>query len=153
MKIDFENINKIKIDNIVNYLGNVYTIYDIEDSILYLKNPDNSNIGVPLTEIRPILLTDKVMEMCGFDLIEDPTTTYVGNTLVQTKTPYRLIKEEYGIDISVIIVIDYEWEDNDTFLIKTFDKIDKSDKKVRWLHQIQNIFTSIYGIELISLSN
>jgi hypothetical protein len=152
MKIDFDDINKIKIDNIVNYLGNIYTIYDIEDDILYLKTPDNSNLGVPLSEIRPILLTDKVMELCGFNLIEEPTTKYIGQTLVQTKTPYRLFKEEYGIDMSVIIVIDYEWEENDMFLVKTFDKIDQSDKKVRWLHQIQNIFKSIYGIELVSIN-
>lgn len=152
MEINFDDINKIKIDNIVNYLGNVYTIYDIEDDILYLKTPDNSNLGVPLSEIRPILLTDKVMEMCHFELLEEPTHKYMGDSLIQTKTPYRLINEEYGIDITVVIIIDYEWEDDDMFLVKTFDKIDSSEKKIRWLHQLQNVFKSIYGIELISIN-
>lgn len=152
IKIDFDDINQIKVDNIVNYGSGVYTIYDIEDNILYLKNPDNENIGVPITSIRPILLSDKIMELCGFEIEYEPELKERNGNVIQSKTSYRIINTELGIDMSVVIIIDYEWDSNEMFLIDTLDKLDKKSKKIKWLHQLQNVFKSIYGIELITIN-
>jgi hypothetical protein len=148
--VEYKEINQLKIGNIVQYQQNVYSIYDMEDNgMVYLNNPDLKNIGIPESEIKPIAITDNVMNECKFSLESEPEKIYIGDKLNQVRTNYVLKENEWGIDFKVCIVTDYNQDD--PFLVKTFDKIDKGEEKVKYLHQVQNIFKHFFNFELVTL--
>jgi len=147
--VEFNKINPLCIGNIVQYKKNPYSIYDMDDGLVYLNNPDTKNIGIPESEIRPVLVTDMVMDACKFKLESEPERIFVGEKLIQVRTNYILIDTKLGIDFKICIITDYN--EDDPFLVKTFDKIDKGEKKIKYLHQVQNIFKHFFNFELITL--
>lgn len=147
--IEYDKINQLEIGNLVQYNSNIYSLYDIDDKLLYLNNPDLKNIGIPKSEIRPVLLTDQVMITCNFELVGEPENIYIGDKLVQVRTVYSLKQNEWNIDFKVTIIVEYD--DLDPFLVQTFDKIDKGENKVKYLHQVQNIFKHFFGFELVTI--
>lgn len=147
--LDFKEINVLSIGNIVQYMSDVYSIYDMDDSLIYLCNVDLCNIGIPVSEIRPVLVSDMVMDVCDFVIESVPETIYIGDKLISVRTDYALNVNKFDIDFKISIVIDYD--NNDPFLVNTFDKIDQGETKVKYLHQIQNIFKHYYNFELITL--
>jgi hypothetical protein len=120
-----------------------------DNGMVYLNNPDLKNIGIPESEIKPIAITDNVMNECKFSLESEPEKIYIGDKLNQVRTNYVLKENEWGIDFKVCIVTDYNQDD--PFLVKTFDKIDKGEEKVKYLHQVQNIFKHFFNFELVTL--
>jgi len=148
--VEYKKINPLQIGNIVQYQQNVYSIYDMEDNgMIYLNNPDYKNIGIPESEIKPVLITDQVMNACKFTLESEPEKIFIGDKLNQVRTNYILKENEWGIDFKVCIVTDYN--EDDPFLVKTFDKIDKGEEKIKYLHQVQNIFKHFFNFELVTL--
>ena len=150
--INFLEINELKHGNMVQYNSNPYTIYDIDNNLIYLKSPDLKNIGIPFNLLRPILLTDNVMLACQFELKQEPETIYIGVDLIQTKTTYELKKNDFGINFKVNVIIDYN-EDNNPYLVKTFDKINNNDSSIKYLHQIQNIWYNEYKFQFLEVTN
>ena len=149
-KIEFSEINPLKIGNLVQYDSNVYSIYDMDAGLIYLNNPDFKNIGIPEDKIKPVVINDMVMNTCNFTLQSEPERIFIGEKLVQVRTDYSLKENKWNIDFKVCVFIDYE-QDEDPFLVKTFDKINKNEEKIKYLHQVQNIFKHFFGFELVSL--
>lgn len=147
--VEFQQINPLRIGNIVQYGKNPYSIYDMDEGLVYLNNPDMKNIGIPESEIRPVLVTDHVMDACKFKLESEPERIFVGERLTQVRTNYKLIDTALGIDFKICIITDCD--DEDPFLVKTFDKIDKGETKIKYLHQVQNIFKHFFDFELITI--
>lgn len=148
--VEYKEINQLKIGNIVQYKQNVYSIYDMEDNgMVYLNNPDFKNIGIPESEIKPIMITDHVMKECKFSMESEPEKIFIGDKLNQVRTNYFLKENDWGIDFKVCIVTDYNQDD--PFLVQTFDKIDKGEEKIKYLHQVQNIFKHFFNFELVTL--
>jgi len=148
-KIEFNNINFLKLGNLVQYNGEIYSIYDMDDNLVYLNNSELNNIGIPISEIKPVLITDLVMDACDFRIDSEPENIFLGDKLIQVRTNYALKQNKFDIDFKICIIIDYT--EPDPFLVKTFDKIDKGEHKIKYLHQIQNIFKHYYNFELITL--
>ena len=148
--VEFSKINKLQIGNIVQYNTDVYSIYDMDEmGLIYLNNPDLKNIGIPESKIKPVVIIDHVMDACNFKLLAEPEKIFVGDKLIQVRTTYTLLENKWGIDFKVCIVTDYNEED--PFLVRTFDKIDKGEEKVKYLHQVQNIFKHFFNFELVTL--
>jgi hypothetical protein len=148
--VEFSKINKLQIGNIVQYNTDVYSIYDMDEmGLIYLNNPDLKSIGIPESKIKPVVIIDHVMDACNFKLLAQPEKIFVGDKLIQVRTTYTLLENKWGIDFKVCIVTDYNEED--PFLVRTFDKIDKGEEKVKYLHQVQNIFKHFFNFELVTL--
>lgn len=148
--VEFSKINKLQIGNIVQYNTDVYSIYDMDEmGLIYLNNPDLKSIGIPESKIKPVVIIDHVMDACNFKLLAEPEKVFVGDKLIQVRTTYTLLENKWGIDFKVCIVTDYNEEDS--FLVRTFDKIDKGEEKVKYLHQVQNIFKHFFNFELVTL--
>lgn len=148
--VEFSKINKLQIGNIVQYNTDVYSIYDMDEmGLIYLNNPDLKSIGIPESKIKPVVIIDHVMDACNFKLLAEPEKIFVGDKLIQVRTTYTLLENKWGIDFKVCIVTDYNEED--PFLVRTFDKIDKGEEKVKYLHQVQNIFKHFFNFELVTL--
>ena len=147
--IEYNKINQLEIGNLIQYNKEIYSLYDLDDKLLYLNNPDLKNIGIPESEIRPVLLTEHVMNTCNFELTAEPENFYLGKDLVQVRTNYSLKPNKWKIDFKVTIVSDYN--DPDPFLVNTFDKIDKGEQKIKYLHQVQNIFKHFFEFELVTI--
>lgn len=148
-KIEFNKINFLKFGNMVQYELNPYTIYDMDDKLIYLNSIELKSIGIPESEIRPILITDLVMDACDFSIESEPEKIFVGAKLIEVRTDYTLRQNKFNIEFKISIVVDHS--EPDPFLAKTFDKIDKGEEKVRYLHQVQNIFKHFYNFELITI--
>ena len=151
--IDYEKINEIRINNLVYFNESIWKIYDIENDVLYLTNPDKKNVGALKKEISPVLITTDTMELCGFTIcsIEDDNQYFIGNDIIQTKIIYHLLKPAFDIALKFKIVTDYKLDKNNQFVLANMNEIDPSEKKLRWLHQIQNIFIDYYKFELIEI--
>lgn len=151
--INFKQTNQLVCHNIVSWNGLPYTIYDVDynDGIIYLKHPDNKNVGIPETELKPILLTDETMKLCGFD-IEIPMIQKFEDDKCKIKTVYRLYRPNEGIDMTVSIIISVDLNKQDTFIIPTINQLDPNTKIVSYLHQLQNLFWANYGRQLIEIS-
>ena len=127
MKIKFSDINDIKIGNIIQYKNIPYTIYDIDNNLIFLKNPDLKNIGIPINEILPILATDDVLQSCNF-IILDKLDYHCNNTLLQSKTLYKLNND---LDFKISVIIDYDVSYNT--IIKPINEIEYIDNKIKYL--------------------
>lgn len=152
MELKYIEINDICTNNFVQYDNNIYSIYDMDSVLVYLTNPELPNIGVPMSKLRPIILSDNVMNVCGFNMICEPHIVYVGNDIVKTKTSYTFKPKhnKTNVDFKVTLVRDYD-KDNDPFLVKALDQIDKTDTNIKYLHQVQNIYRMTYNNELLKL--
>jgi hypothetical protein len=150
--IDYKSINVISIGNVVYFNFSVWKIYDIENTMLYLKSPLKENIGVPIDDITPIILTPEIMYMCGFLLIstEYSPQYYIGKDLIQTKTEYHLFNDKFDIDMKLNIVMDYKLKE-DQYFIDSINDINENSTNLLFLHQIQNLFKLYYKFELIDI--
>ena len=153
ISIDYSKVNNIRINNLVYFNQTIWKIYDIENDVLYLKNPDKSNVGALKNEISPVLITTDIMELCGFAVfsIEDDNQYYIGKDIIQTKVVYQLKKPQYDIDLKFKIVTDYKLDKNNQFILANIGEVDLAEKKMRWLHQVQNAFFDLYKIELVDI--
>lgn len=147
MQIKFDQITNIQPGNIIQYDKIPYTIYDIDKNLVYLKNPELKNIGIPINKIFPILATDDILINCNFSIIDKLNHYDKNNILLQSKTTYKLNNE---LDFKVSIIIDYDIPYND--IIKPINSIEYFDNKIKYLHQIQNIFKLFYNSELIIIN-
>lgn len=149
LEINYDNINYLKINNLVYFQSKIWKIYEIDDSMLYLSNPSSNNIGVPISEINTILITPEIMELCGFDInsVEDDLTYFIGKDIIQTKITYNLFNDEFGVDIKLTVVNDYDFINDEYFINSLYNE----DGELIWLHQIQNLFKEIYNFELIDI--
>lgn len=152
-EIDFIHANTLVSDNILSWKGLPYTVYDVDylDMIAYLKHPELSNVGVPFSELSPILLTDETMQLCGF-VISTPMSQQYSDTKCNIKTVYHLYKPEEEIDMTVSIIIEIDLKGDQTFNIPTIDQLDPRSQKICYLHQLQNIFKKNYHRGLIDIS-
>ena len=152
IEIDYLSINHLRINNLIYFQSKIWKINEIDDFMLYLSNPSSNDIGVPISEINAILITPEIMSMCGFLVyeIEDTPQYYIGKDSIQTKITYQLFNEEFGIDIMLKVIMNYKLK-NDEYFMEVLDVLDKGDKKLLWLHQIQNLFKDIYKFELIDI--
>jgi hypothetical protein len=153
MKIKYEEINKICVGNFVQYNGNVYTVYDMEEDLIYLDNPDLQKIGIPYSKIRPILLNPHVMSTCCFRIDGQPYVIYSGTNKVKTFTKYVLDRERFkDFDFSVSVEIEYDMEKDIALVIDTLTELDPNMTKIQFLHQVQNVFRQVYGYNLLELT-
>ncbi len=152
--IDFQSINNIGIGNVVYFQNTIWQIYDIEDDMIYIKSPGRTDMGVPKDEITPILLSPEIMMLCGFTISsQDSTPQYhIGVDIIQTKTQYTLYKEfsNFVIDMKLNVVMNYKLKD-DEYFIDTISSLDTNDTNLIWLHQVQNMFRSLYKFELFEI--
>lgn len=150
MEIDFNSINDLRINNLVYFNDNIWTIYDIDqdNDILYLSCPNKNNLGVPSNEVHLIPINEEVMELCGFKMISDDSTPlyYIDTAYVQTKNEYVFINEQYKIDMKLNIINNYDIINGDIIIDE-----ESIDDSFIWFHQIQNMFFDIFGLELISV--
>lgn len=152
--IDYQSINRISIGNVVYFQSTIWQIYDIEDDMLYMRSARRENMGVPKSEITPILLTPEIMMLCGFTIAgqESEPQYYIGKDIIQTKTQYVLYKDfpSVTVDMKLNIVMSYKL-DKDQYVIDTINKIETSDSNLLYLHQVQNMFKQIYSFELFEI--
>jgi hypothetical protein len=148
-RIRYSDINRLAVNNLVQFNGSVFSIYDMEDDLVYLNNSDLNRIGIPYTEIRPILLSEHVMNACSFTLRDKPSTVYVGEDLIEARMDYVLRHDKLDVDFAVSIVKTY-YED-DLLLVKTVAELNDENRRIMYLHQVQNIFRMTYGFELLRL--
>jgi hypothetical protein len=154
IEIDYKSINIISIGNVVYFNSSVWKIYDIENNMLYLKSPLKENIGVPMDDVTPIILTPEIMHMCGFLLVstEYSPQYYIGKDLIQTKTEYHLFNDKFDIDMKLNIVMDYKLKE-DQYFIDSINEINENSTNLLFLHQIQNLFKKYYNFELIDIES
>jgi len=153
ISIDYSKVNDIRINNLVYFNETIWKIYDIENDVLYLTNPEKLNVGALKNEISPVLITTDIMELCGFTVfsMEDDNQYYIGKDIIQTKVVYQIKKPQYDIDLKFKIVTDYKLDENNQFILANMSEIDPVEKKMRWLHQVQNAFFDLYKMELVDI--
>lgn len=154
VEIDYKKINNIRINSLVYFKSTIWKIYDIDNDVLYLTNPSKENIGVLMNEIHPIIITPDIMELCGFKInsIEDEPLYYIGKNIIQTKTIYSLLNNEFGVDIKLKVIMNYELDDDNNLSLNKLSEISQDDTSLKYLHQVQNIFKDLYKFELIDIN-
>lgn len=149
IEINYDDISHLKLNNLVYFQSKIWKIYEIDDLMLYLSNPSSENVGVPICEINTILITPEIMELCGFTInsVEDSLDYFIGKDIIQTQITYNLYNEEFGVDIKLKVINDYDFINDEYFI----NSLQNEDDELIWLHQVQNLFKEIYKFELIDI--
>lgn len=150
VEIDFDELNELRINNFIYFNSEIWKIYDIDHDLklFYLSSPEKPNVGVPFDEVMYIPINDEVMEICGFiEISNDSSPIYYENdAYVQTKVEYAFYNKTHNIDMVLDIVSNYDIINGDLLI----NELEASYTFV-WLHQIQNMFYNILGVELIDM--
>lgn len=144
MEIKYSLINPFKIGNLIKYNNIAYTIYDIDenDELIYINNPELNNIGLPYSEISPLTCSKEMMNVCSFNAIENSIEIInKEGDLIETTELYKLNNDQ--IDFTVKIYNKYL---NNKLIIDN-----KLENKIKYIHQVQNIFKHFFNIELIKI--
>ncbi|WP_419867953.1 hypothetical protein [Chryseobacterium sp. CT-SW4] len=120
-------VEDLKIKNLVEYKNQVYIITDIfRDNNDYFVKMENTThrVAAPADSIRPIQITEEWLERLGF------LRTDCSDHQIRYERPETFIK--YDIDLTPR---------------KIFDglKIYGNSIKCKYIHEFQNIFSSLFG--------
>ncbi|CAI8880735.1 hypothetical protein [Chryseobacterium sp. IT-36CA2] len=124
------NVADLKIKNLVEYKNQIFTITEIfhnveQDYFVKIEN-DIQSISVPAASIKPIKITEEWLEKLGF------SRTYSSEQSIRYERPESFIK--YDIDLSSRKILEGL-------------KIYGNAIKCRYIHEFQNIFSSLFGKE------
>ncbi|WP_353145570.1 hypothetical protein [Chryseobacterium sp.] len=126
------NVADLKIKNLVEYKNQTYTITEIFQSIgkTYFVKIENDihSISVPANSIKPIKITEEWLEKFGF------SRTYNSAERIRYERPEVFIK--YDFDLSSRKILEGL-------------KIYGNTIKCKYIHEFQNIFSSLFGKEPI----
>ncbi|RZJ47207.1 MAG: hypothetical protein EOO19_09605 [Chryseobacterium sp.] len=131
------NVTDLKIENLVDYKGQIFTITEIfhnekNDYSVKIENDYNS-FAVPADAIQPITINEDWLERFGF------LRTYSSDHRIRYERPENFIK--YDIDLSSKKIVDGL-------------KIYGNSIRCKYIHEFQNIFSSLFGKDTgISMKN
>lgn len=124
------NVADLKIKNLVEYKNQIYTITEIFQSVgqTYFVKIENDvhSISVPADSIKPIRITEEWLKKLGF------SRTYSSDQRIRYERPEPFIK--YDIDLSSRKILEGL-------------KIYGNAIKCKYIHEFQNIFSSLFGKE------
>lgn len=131
------NVTDLKIKNLVDYRGQIFTITEIfqNDKNEYSVKIENNYqcLALPAEAIEPISINEDWLEKFGF------SRTYSSDHRIRYERPESFIK--YDIDLSSKKIVEGL-------------KIYGNTIRCRYIHEFQNIFSSLFGKETgISLKN
>lgn len=122
------NATDLKIKNLVNYKDQIYTVTEIfqnENNEYSVKiENDHERLAVPANSIDPININEDWLEKFGF------ARTYSSDHRIRYERPESFIK--YDIDLSSKKIVEGL-------------KIYGNSIKCRYIHEFQNIFSSLFG--------
>jgi len=107
-----------------------YTVFNILPTDLVLQS-SSDRFAVDTRDIHPVLLTNQIFPLCSFDPL---------NTKPQNRWYHNTVKG-FGIDEEVDSENDlvYKW-----YIYAARDEF----TYVKSVHQLQNLFFALYGVEL-----
>lgn len=124
------NVADLKIKNLVEYNNQIYTIseifHNVEQAYFVKIENDIQSISVPAASIKPIKITEEWLEKLGF------SRTYSSDKSIRYERPEPFIK--YDIDLSSRKILEGL-------------KIYGNAIKCKYIHEFQNIFSSLFGKE------
>lgn len=124
------NVTDLKIKNLVDYRGQIFTITEIfqnENSNYSVKiENDYQCLAVPADSINPITINEDWLVKFGF------LRTYSSDHRIRYERPETFIK--YDIDLSSKKIVDGL-------------KIYGNTIRCKYIHEFQNIFSSLFGKE------
>jgi hypothetical protein len=128
------NVADLKIKNLVEYKNQIFTIIEIfqnndKDYFVKIEN-DIHSVSVPALSIKPIQITEDWLEKFGF------LRTYSSAQTIRYERPEAFIK--YDIDLSSRKLVDGL-------------KIYGNSIRCKYIHEFQNIFSSLFGKEPLTL--
>ncbi|MDH6253488.1 hypothetical protein M2347_003215 [Chryseobacterium sp. H1D6B] len=128
------NVADLKIKNLVEYKNQIFTIIEIfqnndKDYFVKIEN-DIHSVSVPALSIKPIQITEDWLEKFGF------SRTYSSAQTIRYERPEAFIK--YDIDLSSRKLVDGL-------------KIYGNSIRCKYIHEFQNIFSSLFGKEPLNL--
>lgn len=131
------NVTDLKIKNLVDYRGQIFTITEIfqNDKNEYFVKIENDyhSLAVPADSIQPITINEDWLEKLGF------MRTYSSDHRIRYERPENFIK--YDIDLSSKKIVDGL-------------KIYGNTIRCKYIHEFQNIFSSLFGKETgVSMKN
>ncbi|MBK1896267.1 hypothetical protein [Chryseobacterium paridis] len=124
------NVADLKIRNLVEYKNQIFTITEIfqnnaKDYFVKIEN-DIYSISAPADAINPIQITEEWLEKFGF------SRTYSSEQRIRYERPEEFIK--YDIDLSPKKIVEGL-------------KIYGNSIRCKYIHEFQNIFSSLFGKE------
>lgn len=127
------NITELKITNLVEYQNQTFAVKEIFEPIenhYYVKIENEfSNITVPAEDIQPIPINEDWLQKLGF------SKTYSSEQRIRYERPENFIK--YDFDLSAKKFIEGL-------------KIYGNSVKCRYIHEVQNIFSSLLGKPILN---
>ena len=127
---------ELRLGNIVGYTRNLpgedkyYTVYNILRDDLMLQS-STDRFSVDIKNVRPVLLTDGILPLCGFD----PLKTKPQNQWYHNRV------EGFSIDKEV--------ESQNDLVFKWYMYKARNEYiYLETVHQLQNLFFALYGKEL-----
>lgn len=129
------NVADLKIKNLVEYKNQIYNIteifqHDEKDYFVKIEN-DIHSFSVPAKSIKPIQITEEWLEKFGF------SRTYSSKQQIRYERPESFIK--------------YDFDLNSRKIVEGL-KIYGNSIKCKYIHEFQNIFSSLFGKEPVSMS-
>ncbi|KQT35541.1 hypothetical protein ASG22_00475 [Chryseobacterium sp. Leaf405] len=129
------NVADLKIQNLVEYRNQIFTITEIfqdndKDYFVKIEN-DIHSFSVPSNSITPIQITEEWLEKFGF------SRTYISEQRIRYERPEAFIK--YDIDLSSKKIVEGL-------------KLYGNSIKCKYIHEFQNIFSCLFG-KLPSMNN
>ncbi|MDF2550934.1 MAG: hypothetical protein K0R36_1352 [Chryseobacterium sp.] len=122
------NVTDLKIKNLVDYKGQIFTITEIfqnekNEYSVKIEN-DYQHLAVPADSIQPITINEDWLEKFGF------MRTYSSDHRIRYERPETFIK--YDIDLSSKKIVEGL-------------KIYGNTIRCKYIHEFQNIFSSLFG--------
>jgi hypothetical protein len=127
---------ELRLGNIVSYNRNLteegkyYTVFNILPTDLMLQST-NDRFVVDIKDVHPVLLTNQIFPLCSFDpLSTKPLSRWYHNTV-----------KGFGIDEEV--------ENENDLVYKWYFYTARNEFiYMKSVHQLQNLFFALYGMEL-----
>lgn len=120
--------NEFRVTNLVNYNGEMFPIIFIcLDSVVLIRK-DQSTFTVKLDRIKPISITDKILLSCGFKKRKSCFGYWIYEIMFQ-HTVFSVEEVDLGLCYFYI---------GNTHVTQT-----------RYVHELQNLYFSITGEELV----
>lgn len=128
------NVEDLKIRNLVEYKNQIFMIAEIfqnneKDYFVRIEN-DIHSVSAPAEAIKPIQITEEWLEKFGF------SRTYTSDQTIRYERPEEYIK--YDIDLCPKKIVQGL-------------KIYGNSIKCRYIHEFQNILSSLFGKEALTL--
>ena len=120
--------NEFRVTNFVNYNGEMFPIIFIGLDSVVLIRKDQSTFTVKLDRIKPISITDKILLSCGFKKRKSCFGYWIYEIMFQ-HTVFSVEEVDLGLCYFYI---------GNTHVTQT-----------RYVHELQNLYFSITGEELV----